>query len=788
MERVRPKVARTEKDISIAEASQYYDACAECVGKDVSSYAKIGFFDVLIRCENELKILARDSDFTNNTEFERVVHALKESNHQGLQQLAHSLKCVNPVMQQRLWCRLDTMTNLIKAILSLCPNEENFVQMLKDCCDANLKNISSLVKEEDKVRTEKSLEQLKEAVTYGRWQFGSCEDILQGKKNHELVLEITTIVWHYDEIGKNIDRILFEIDGKELKGIEVVIKQFGECKEISAFQVELWKKGGRIYNHNNYDSSDNEVLYLSVNSQMSTFTTCKDLWQQRLSQWKEHAFQLREKFPALNYFRFNEIHSLIYQIDTFLSPKCLGRSLQAAKSIKPFLQKINCQVTDKDIDKILQDWRYFNCDILKSYDLYNISDREDFKECRDAIARFGLILQPLWACLPSDRVERPCPILLNVGKPNLILYPHKSLLLKVFGLFESHEYIPRAEHILICNEHTAEEDVTCLIFRAISSDKRMQTETTNMEMDNGFVKPLYCLMYPEKLAPETLDQVCKSVHSILLDDVQSEKLKHCCYMFAVMSCERDNLLCKLLEPFCVSLSNISLRTLPNKVLSRFYRNNWANPQSHSIDTEPPWIQLYTSKQVGMGKSTLIQRDIEKIRKIHENSTKTIKEICVAFNSKDIDWIQIMDNLWSYHPCPEDSLIIYHLNISSCVSVQINDFLFELLFLQHIDSNSQISQCFHVNSNMIFLIEIPSTLDNLSPNEMFFNLFSRVIQFPNVEVSNLNNSFEFGMDAQYTIKWMQQYFEGNLEFSYIFFAFFLTKTTCIHPDVHFKKKS
>ncbi|ETO11059.1 ring finger protein, partial [Reticulomyxa filosa] len=449
--------------------------------------------------------------------------------------------------------------------------------------------------------------------------------------------------------------------------------------------------------------------------------------------------------------------------------------------------KINCQVTDKDIDKILQDWRDFNCDILKSYDLYNISDREDFKECRDAIARFGLILQPLWACLPHDRVKRSCPISLNIGKPNLILRSHKPLL-KVIDLFESHEFIPQAEHILICSENTFEEDVTCLVFRAISSDKRMQTETTNMEIDHDFVKPLYCLVYPENLAPETLNQVCKSVHDILLDDIQSEKLKHCIYMFAVMSSDPNNLLCKLLEPFCVSLSNKSLRTFPNKMLSRLYHNNWTNLQSHSIATEPPRIQLYTSKRVGMGKSTLIQRDIEKIRKKHENSTKMVKEIYVAFNGKDIDWTQIMDNLWSYHPCPKDSLIICHLNISSCVSVQINDFLFELLFLQHIDSNSQISQCFHVNSNMIFLIEIPSTLDNLSPNEMFFNLFSRVIQFPNVEVSNLNNSFEFGMDAQYTIKWMQQYFEGNLEFSYIFFAFFLTKTTCIHPDVHFKKKS
>ncbi|ETN98871.1 hypothetical protein RFI_38616, partial [Reticulomyxa filosa] len=132
------------------------------------------------------------------------------------------------------------------------------------------------------------------------------------------------------------------------------------------------------------------------------------------------------------------------------------------------------------------------------------------------------------------------------------------------------------------------------------------------------------------------------------------------------------------------------------MLSQLYRNQWTNNRVHDISTEPPWIQLYTSEQVAMGKSTLIQRDIQRIREIH--TTKTVHEICVAFNSKDIDWVTIMNRFWSHHPCvdidEENTFIVYHLNISSCVSKEINDFLFELLFLQHINSSSQMSQCFH----------------------------------------------------------------------------------------------
>ncbi|ETO05639.1 hypothetical protein RFI_31758 [Reticulomyxa filosa] len=201
------------------------------------------------------------------------------------------------------------------------------------------------------------------------------------------------------------------------------------------------------------------------------------------------------------------------------------------------------------------------------------------------------------------------------------------------------------------------------------------------------------------------------------------------------------------------------------MLSELYRNPWTNSQKHDIGTEPPWIQLYTSEQVAMGKSTLIQRDIQSIRKKHQKKQ----------SMKFVLHLIIMNRFWSYHPCSNDSkgadidekntLIIYHLNISSCVSKQMNDFLFELLFLQHINSNSRTTQCFHVNSNMIFLIEIPSTLDELNSTlsfKQFFYLLFSTVQFPTVQVSNQNNEFVFEKEAQYTIKWMQEFYNGNLK--------------------------
>ncbi|ETN97447.1 hypothetical protein RFI_40082, partial [Reticulomyxa filosa] len=122
----------------------------------------------------------------------------------------------------------------------------------------------------------------------------------------------------------------------------------------------------------------------------------------------------------------------------------------------------------------------------------------------------------------------------------------------------------------------------------------------------------------------------------------------------------------------------------------------------------------------------------------------------------------------------------------------NDFLFELLFLQHINSNSQITQCFHANSNMIFLIEIPSTLDELNSTlsfKQFFYLLFSTVQFPTVQVSNQNNEFVFEKEAQYTIKWMQEFYNGNLKLSSnsLFYNFFTNNNLMYVAMRSLKKK-
>ncbi|ETO14008.1 hypothetical protein RFI_23361 [Reticulomyxa filosa] len=185
----------------------------------------------------------------------------------------------------------------------------------------------------------------------------------------------------------------------------------------------------------------------------------------------------------------------------------------------------------------------------------------------------------------------------------------------------------------------------------------------------------------------------------------------------------------------------------------------------------------------MGKSFKIEQDIASIRKINPK-TQVVR---VAFNSSTMDWKSIMEGFWRYHPCTNeeqvqenligieskcsqlnyhaDNLVVYHLDISSCVSASMNTFLFELLFLQHINTtlNVPASQCFHVNTNMAFLIEMPFKLNgsNNDYKKVLYTIFS-LSKLPIVKVSKDTNPYVFGPEAQFAIKWMKEFFADNLK--------------------------
>ncbi|ETN99960.1 hypothetical protein RFI_37508, partial [Reticulomyxa filosa] len=112
----------------------------------------------------------------------------------------------------------------------------------------------------------------------------------------------------------------------------------------------------------------------------------------------------------------------------------------------------------------------------------------------------------------------------------------------------------------------------------------------------------------------------------------------------------------------------------------------------------------------------------------------------------------------------DCIIVYHLDVSSCVNLNINGLFFQLFFLQHIDTHPS---SFHVNPNMIFFVELPSKFDNVqdTPHNILYTLFSE-IKFPLISADKASNPFLYKEKAQYCLKWMKEYYSDNLKFGII----------------------
>ncbi|ETN98599.1 hypothetical protein RFI_38893, partial [Reticulomyxa filosa] len=304
------------------------------------------------------------------------------------------------------------------------------------------------------------------------------------------------------------------------------------------------------------------------------------------------------------------------------------------------------------------------------------------------------------------------------GKPNLIIEREKGFA-KVLNLYKCLKMIPRAEHVLICKETTTEEDVECLLLRTLLCTKEDNKQNTQT--------PLHCLVWPEKLTKRTSAKVAKLLQHMLLKQAELRQMNP--YLFVVISSNLENEIAITLQQFkCTFNTNETLLNVEDNL----YTKEWSSFLIKRANRKP-FVQLYKSKNVGMGKTWRIKHDIER---------KRLERIYVRFNSSTIDWDSTVNTFWQYHLCQfnekiaikkkrtKDDLVVYHLDISSCVSKEMNDFLFQLFF--------------HVNPNMAFFIEIPSKFDSFpgTAADILYTLFPKS-EFPTINVNEINNPFEFG---------------------------------------------
>ncbi|ETN98437.1 hypothetical protein RFI_39064, partial [Reticulomyxa filosa] len=742
--------------VSIEEAIQCFDICWECFQDKASNC--IDFLNLCANNKSKIAELANNENLCDPEHFENTMETLDNCRDMKFQGLVSALRvaCIN--FRTKIWdVHFQSMTDLANAILTLPSSHDEFVAKFSTCCNEDLSRISFYVEEAGKLQNQQSFDLIHAAMKRGYWIFATCEQVLSfyadGSNRTCINLDTEAFLLHVDDttmdhekLERSVDRVLLGYSKEKLKDAQKLVKQLEICKEISLCRIEFWQKGGK---------KEHEVTKLQTKEKMQVFRNKKLEWQQRLQEWNTTRMSLREKYPSFNYFCFCELRLLIKKLDDILVSDQSLWELHASRHIVPLLQRLDYRYS-KGLD-CLRKWHR----IVKL--LREVRSPNDYGSEEEEL---GKMLNIIWECSKNNQFTNMftlCP--LDAGKPYLIIEQNTNAFC-VFELFQSVGMVPRAEHILICKSTTLEEEIECLLFRAIIAAKRASNKKA----------PLYCLMWPENLSEETAKKVVKLFHLLLLSETALQNLDTIPYLLVVISANPDHVLCHTLLPFRLHRPISLSEQTAQSIFSQMYCNDWTSFVAQKHTNKNPFVQLYTSERVGMGKSY----------KIRNESQKTSQHVCIAFNSSDIEWKFLVQNFWRYHPSQSDlaivpnrkisdhDIIAFHLDLSSSISTEINNFLFELLFLQHVNTGQNILECFHVNHNMAFFIEIPSKLsdDKQTPQQLLYTLFGP-IAFPILDVNTENNLYDYGKEAQYAFKWIREFDANHLksrEEKKIFFIF------------------
>ncbi|ETO04380.1 hypothetical protein RFI_33013, partial [Reticulomyxa filosa] len=347
----------------------------------------------------------------------------------------------------------------------------------------------------------------------------------------------------------------------------------------------------------------------------------------------------------------NESQQLINNLNCIIQHEKQHWDMLASKYIVPFLQRLDYRFDDASA--MLNEWEDAHTDSMRS------------------LQELGRILSNVWTKSKNNEIISPFsssssssfPKSLKTGRPNLIIANHNNKLWSVLSLYESIGLTPRAEHVLLCKETTTEEEVECLLLRALLYMK--SNKAINVKA------PLYCLVWPEKLQARTLEKVIK---------LPSQSRQTQLYLFAVVSSDRDNGLSYILREFKWNASEENVN--PNSGIHNMYARELDLLTTKKAD-QKPFVRLYEVKDNNTGKTWTIRRDIKDL----EQTTSKIQSVCIRFNSSDIDWENTVKVLWKYHPCQadnaskensknieknmknlkysKDNWIVYHIDISSC---------------------------------------------------------------------------------------------------------------------------
>ena len=420
-------------------------------------------------------------------------------------------------------------------------------------------------------------------------------------------------------------------------------------------------------------------------------------WKAELNDWTKMMDSLRKDYKYLCYYTVNEMRFIYQQWCQFWDSKSCKD--ECARLLNGKFCAVNTTLACDKTQKFLENNGNFGKNIPRDSD-----ERKWFEE-------LGKFLQLFFDTLGDSNLvknkhkEKSLP--LQHGKPNVFRCTNQDRILEnVIKLYSSQECLPQASNILFCTDEMQSEEIVCFLKRSCNSNNI-----------------LHCLVTPEKLK----SNVCDDLLDVLISSIQKNDA-----LFGVIINDRKSKIYAYLSMYDMSIS----LNLEASIKEHFYqqcimtdesKDKNDNNQDNNFEmfkrgeSNLPFVRVYVSEKACVGKTY-------EIRKFAQERDITLIHIpCNTFKS---DEKFIVDRLCSSH---NDDKVIFHLNVSSHCSKDLNVLLFKLLILKYLSCSTNVKngKSFAVTSNHAFFIELPCELSH---------------EFKQTTLRNVLNHFHFIQDS------------------------------------------
>eukprot|EP01083_Nonionella_stella_P134475 409138_1 len=743
------KQKKNDKTQSIAEVARLYRDIKSLVSAQYSNL-HVQWIRAVVMCqENEQTVhkMANDAHFQRES-LQETLELLDDSNDGEMTQLSGSLRSVHSLFLSIWQNEHKTKTDLMQFIadMELKPNDANNLRQVADA----LSRIDHIMAELIVNPEVRDMEKLDDAISNGYFRFDTQNIITREIKqsNHVETKQIGNKCMYLDgynvtQIQRMIDIILLCRDrsswgdpdddekniyaNDQMKGdVHQYIAKINICKEISELRVQFILIGGRM--------ERDAFEKIRASSPLNAFNRKQNEWKTRVQNWKDHVLALRNESHLFNYYTINNIRLIIHQLNQC---KRSGDSVNGLRfqELLAQLRFARPELTASQLRKMVKSWKVMNANSDESL--------QAFKECFN-----NKIIMNVY-----ERESNKKNYDLTNARPNLLIVKQRSeAIFATLNLYFTSSVLSKSftdllspHQVLLCTKHTTSEDIFIFIFRCLQNEKRFKY--------NGIsAAPLYCLLFPEDLNHHILDDTVRLFNYYLLS--KNQAVIH--YSLLVISCDESNTLCHILSAY---RTNTVSCTVSSNICSTLFNGTNDNEM---MKNDKPFIQLYQSLAVGLGKSFVIK---EKATQWQGNKEDLIR---IPFNSPKIDLDFVVERLYKAYDGRKRRKQIYHLDISPSATNTVNDVLFSLFFLKFIKTAKD--RCFCVTTDMAFLIEEPTDLASLKTKQKYkktpvkdeFYILHSPMVFTKHKISIQSNVFQLNDNCHYAARFLSHFYDGDLQ--------------------------